>query len=158
MDMSSADKSKLHTRSPQSLLADSIETYMSRVGDDRTGDTVRMFFRRHVLDLEQLLATVYSTFQAAIAGSRQGADISDWVLEANRVFIVSCFSVVMLTNRSLSVLRPAGAKARRHCTTLTGGSRLWNYGQQQTRSLTSWKPFTTRRSNSSRTVHAGWDQ
>lgn len=80
---------QLHSRSPQSLLADSINVYMNEIGDSRTDDTVRLFFRKHVLDLERLLATVFSTFQASVGGMGPGADVSDWILEANRIFIIA---------------------------------------------------------------------
>jgi nuclear pore complex protein Nup133 len=80
--------SKLNSRSPQSLLADSIQTLMSQLGDTEE-DFVRAFFRRHVLDLDRLLDTVFATFKAATEGQAPGSDVSAWVLEANRIFTVS---------------------------------------------------------------------
>ncbi|BEI95350.1 hypothetical protein CcaverHIS631_0102990 [Cutaneotrichosporon cavernicola] len=79
---------KLNSRSPQSLLADSIQTLMSQLGDVDE-DFVRAFFRRHVLSLDRLLGTVFVTFKAAVDGLAPGTDSSAWVLEANRIFTIA---------------------------------------------------------------------
>ncbi|GMK59789.1 hypothetical protein CspeluHIS016_0900060 [Cutaneotrichosporon spelunceum] len=79
---------RLNSRSPQSLLADSIQTLMSQLGDNDE-DFVRAFFRRHVLDLDRLLDTVFATFKAAVDGQGPGTDSSAWVLEANRIFTIA---------------------------------------------------------------------
>lgn len=83
--------SKLNTRSPQSLLADSIQILMNQLGVGAGDeDVVRLFFRTQVLRLDRLLEIVFQTFQAAIQAAGQNTDLSDWILEANRIFIVSC--------------------------------------------------------------------
>lgn len=84
--------SKLNTRSPQSLLADSIQILMNQLGVGAGDeDVVRLFFRTQVLRFDRLLEIVFQSFQAAIQAAGQGADLSEWILEANRIFIVSCF-------------------------------------------------------------------
>lgn len=84
--------SKLNTRSPQSLLADSIQILMNQLGVGAGDeDVVRLFFRTQVLRLDRLLEIVFQTFQAATEAAGQGADLSEWILEANRIFIVGFF-------------------------------------------------------------------
>lgn len=61
---------------------------MSQLGDHEE-DFVRAFFRRHMLELDGLLDTVFNTFKAAIESQAPGSDVSAWVLEANRIFTVS---------------------------------------------------------------------
>lgn len=59
-------------------------------------DVVRAFFRRQVLHIDRLLETVYTTFQTAVSAAAAGADLSDWVLEANRIFITALRAAVLL--------------------------------------------------------------
>lgn len=61
---------------------------MGQLGDHEE-DFVRAFFRRHVLELDDLLDSVYNTYSAAVDGQTAGSDVSSWVLEANRIFTVS---------------------------------------------------------------------
>ncbi|CAK9785321.1 unnamed protein product [Cutaneotrichosporon oleaginosum] len=65
-----------------------IQTLMGQLGDTEE-DFVRAFFRRHILDLDRLLDTVFFTFKAAIDGQPAGSDVSAWVLEANRIFTIA---------------------------------------------------------------------
>jgi nuclear pore complex protein Nup133 len=85
-------RSQMHTRSPQSLLSDSILAFMNQVDHAEEDDLVRQFFRTRVQHLDQLLGIVFATFRTALASSKKREDLSPWVLEANRIFIVSSTS------------------------------------------------------------------
>lgn len=71
------------------MLSDSIQLLMNRLGAGAgEDDVVRLFFKTQVLRLDRLLEIVFATFQAAVQSAGQGADLSEWILEANRIFIV----------------------------------------------------------------------
>ena len=86
-------------------------------------DVVRLFFRTQVLRLDRLLELVFQTFQAAIQAAGQGADLSEWILEANRIFIVGYFPFHVLTLRRLYGARRRCATRTRPCTRWTGNGR-----------------------------------
>jgi len=60
---------------------------MSAVNPLATEDVIRLFFRSQVANLDKLLELVFSTFRAATNGQ---SDISDWTIEVNTIFLVSC--------------------------------------------------------------------
>jgi len=62
---------------------------MQTLGSTGDEDVVRSFFRKQVLHIDRLLETVYTTFQAAVNATGPGADLTAWVLEANRIFLLA---------------------------------------------------------------------
>lgn len=88
--------SELHTRSPKSLLADSIQMLMNELGSAGDEDVVRSFFRKQILHIDRLLELVYDTFHAAVSTAGPSADLTTWVLEANRIFITVLRSAALL--------------------------------------------------------------
>ncbi|KAK8861724.1 hypothetical protein IAR55_002547 [Kwoniella newhampshirensis] len=77
---------RTQTRSPASLFSSSIHTYMTQSEIFDEEDYVRLFFRTQVQNLDRLLAVVFVTFREAL-GSVERAEISPWVLEANKTFL-----------------------------------------------------------------------
>ncbi|WVF65992.1 hypothetical protein IAT40_000730 [Kwoniella sp. CBS 6097] len=78
---------QMNTLSPQSLLSDSILTYMQQADIVEEEDFVRLFFRTQVQHLDRLLEIVYATTRAALGAANRN-EVSTWVSEANRIFIV----------------------------------------------------------------------
>ncbi|WVQ93625.1 hypothetical protein IAU59_000701 [Kwoniella sp. CBS 9459] len=78
---------QMNTLSPQSLLSDSILTYMQQADIVEEEDFVRLFFRTQVQHLDRLLEIVYATARAALGAANRN-EVSAWVSEANRIFIV----------------------------------------------------------------------
>nr|XP_019002973.1 uncharacterized protein I203_04767 [Kwoniella mangroviensis CBS 8507]OCF66434.1 hypothetical protein I203_04767 [Kwoniella mangroviensis CBS 8507] len=77
----------MHTQSPQSLLSDSIFTYMRQADVVEEEDFVRLFFRTQVQNLDKLLEIVSATARAALDAVDRN-ELSSWVTEANRIFII----------------------------------------------------------------------
>lgn len=86
--------SKINSRSPQSLLSDSIRAYMTTLQATPTEDVIRLFFRSQVENLDRLLDLVFSSFRAATTG--QGGDLSDWTIEVNTIFLVGSPSCTIM--------------------------------------------------------------
>ncbi|OCF44072.1 hypothetical protein I317_02025 [Kwoniella heveanensis CBS 569] len=78
---------QMNTLSPHSLLSDSILTYMQQADIVEEEDFVRLFFRTQVQHLDRLLEIVHATARAALEAANRN-EISSWVSEANRIFIV----------------------------------------------------------------------
>ncbi|WRT63927.1 uncharacterized protein IL334_000854 [Kwoniella shivajii] len=78
---------QIHSRSPQSLLSDSILTYMNQADVVEEEDFVRLFFRTQVQNLHRLLEIVFVTARASLESANRN-DLSSWITEANRIFII----------------------------------------------------------------------
>ncbi|WWD09172.1 hypothetical protein V865_007294 [Kwoniella europaea PYCC6329] len=77
----------MHTQSPHSILSDSIFTYMRQADVVEEEDFVRLFFRTQVQNLDKLLEIVFATARAALDAVDRN-ELSSWVTEANRIFII----------------------------------------------------------------------
>lgn len=91
---------QVYTHSPLSLLADSITILMEQLGAGAQDDLVRLFFRKHVLQLDRLLDTVFQSFKAV---SATGVDLSQWVLEANRIFLTVLHGCTVVRENGVNV-------------------------------------------------------
>ncbi|KAL1411896.1 hypothetical protein Q8F55_002882 [Vanrija albida] len=91
---------QVYSRSPQSLLADSITILMEQLGAGSQDDIVRLFFRKHVLQLDRLLDTVFQSFKAV---SSTGVDLSEWVLEANRIFLIVLTACTLVREHGINI-------------------------------------------------------
>nr|XP_019048984.1 hypothetical protein I302_02764 [Kwoniella bestiolae CBS 10118]OCF27914.1 hypothetical protein I302_02764 [Kwoniella bestiolae CBS 10118] len=79
--------SQMNTQSPQSLLSDSILTYMRQADVIEEEDFIRLFFRTQAHNLDKLLEIVFATARAALDAVSRGK-MSSWITEANRIFII----------------------------------------------------------------------
>ncbi|TXT07474.1 hypothetical protein VHUM_03194 [Vanrija humicola] len=91
---------QVYSHSPQSLLADSITILMEQLGAGSQDDIVRLFFRKHVLQLDRLLDTVFQSFKAV---ATTGVDLSHWVLEANRIFLTVLHACTLVRENGVKV-------------------------------------------------------
>jgi nuclear pore complex protein Nup133 len=76
---------------------------MLSLGSVGAEDVVRTFFRKHVLQIDRLLETVYATFQAAVTAAGPGADLTEWLVEANRIFITALRAAAQLREHEADV-------------------------------------------------------
>jgi nuclear pore complex protein Nup133 len=76
---------------------------MQTLGSTGEEDVVRSFFRKQVLHIDRLLETVYATFQSAVNAAGPAADLSAWVLEANRIFITALRAAALLREHESSI-------------------------------------------------------
>ncbi|WWC66609.1 uncharacterized protein I206_100512 [Kwoniella pini CBS 10737] len=86
-DYQNRQMDQIHTRSPQSLLSDSIHTYMHQADIVEEEDFVRLFFRSQVQNLDKLLEIVFTTARSALDSANR-SELSSWATEANRIFII----------------------------------------------------------------------
>ncbi|WVR03681.1 hypothetical protein IAU60_000676 [Kwoniella sp. DSM 27419] len=86
-DYQNRNMEHIHSSSPQSLLSDSIFTYMQQEDIAADEDFVRLFFRTQVQHLDRLLDIVYITARADL-NTAERHELSSWITEANRIFIV----------------------------------------------------------------------
>ncbi|WWC58351.1 uncharacterized protein I303_100891 [Kwoniella dejecticola CBS 10117] len=86
-DYQNRQMDQIHTRSPQSLLSDSIYSYMHQADIVEEEDFIRLFFRAQVQNLDKVLETAFETARAALDSVTRN-EVSSWVVEANRIFII----------------------------------------------------------------------
>jgi hypothetical protein len=138
--------SQMHNRSPQSLLSDSILEYMNQVDRHEEDDLVRHFFRSQVQNLERILDIVFSTFRSSLSSADQRGDLSPWVLEVNRIFIVSA-GLEALTETASAWCELLLSTARTIFTTSISRSPPWKHGRREIQSSMPWSSCIRRQSD-----------